>query len=214
MDRHSVRIVVAVFLILMGIAALLSNLNVLAFSLYNVQWFWLVVFGLGGLLFLAAFASNTRDNWWAVIPGLTLIGLAGIIGVPFLQSGLGGGFFLGMIGLSFWVIYFTHREFWWAIIPGGVLLTLALVAGMSNANNGLDMGGFFFLGLALTFLAVYFIPTAEGRMFWAIWPAAVLGIMGAAMTIGSLSLARFAWPVILILLGGVLIYRTTRPRLQ
>lgn len=214
MDRRSVRILVAVFLILMGIVALLDNLHVLALSLYNVQWFWLLIFGLGGLLFLAAFVSNMRDNWWAAIPGCTLIGLAGVIGVPFLQGGLGGGFFLGMIGLSFWIIYFTHREYWWAIIPGGVLLTLALVAGLSDEANGLDMGGLFFLGLALTFLAVYFMPTHEGRMYWAIWPAGVLGVLGAAMTIGSLSLARFAWPLILIVLGGALIYRTTRPRLQ
>lgn len=208
MDKQSTRILVAVFLILMGVVALLDNLNVLAFGIYNVQWFWLMVFGLGGVLFLAAFVSNMRDTWWAAIPGFTLLGLAGLIGLPVLQGPLGGGFFLGMIGLSFWVIYFTHRDFWWAIIPGGVLLTLALVAGVSESNNGFDMGGFFFLGLALTFLAVYLIPTTAGRMYWAIWPAAVLGIMGALMTVGSSGLARFTWPVVLIVLGGFMIYRT------
>ena len=211
MNRQSTRTLVGLFLILMGVIALMVNLNILAFGTRSLQWwFWLAVFGLGGVLFLAAFVSNSHDAWWAAIPGFTLLGLAGMTSLPTLQGPRGEGFFLGMIGLSFWVIYFSRRDFWWAIIPGGVLLTLALAA--SASGNGFDTGGFFFLGLGLTFLAVYLLPTPEGRKYWAIWPAAVLGIMGMLLALGSSGLARFTWPAVLIVLGGILIYRALRPR--
>lgn len=212
MGRQWSRILVALFLIVMGGLALASNLNLIPLNFLNVEWFWMTVFGLAGVIFLAVYANNMRDNWWAVIPGLTLLGLALLIGVPFFQGEIGGGMFLGMIGLSFWVIYFTRREFWWAIIPGGVLLTLALVASVSGEGNGMDTGGFFFLGIALTFLVVYFLPTAEGRMRWAIWPAGVLGIMGALLLTSSVGLARFVWPAFLILFGGLMVFRAMRPK--
>ncbi len=119
-----------------------------------------------------------------------------------------------MIGLSFVVIFLTHREHWWAVIPGGVLLTLGLVASMSDLGNGFDTGGIFFLGLALTFLMVYFIPTQEGRMLWAIWPAGILGVMGMLLLIGSSGLARLVWPAALIFFGGLMIFRSLKARAQ
>ncbi len=214
MGKQAGRIIFALFLIALGVIVLLSNLNVLAIDFNNNQLFWSVAFTVGGLAFLVAYMSSFQENWWAVIPGFTLLGIAALIGLPFFQSVYGGAMFLGMIGLSFWVIFFTRREFWWAVIPGGVLLTLAAVTLMSETDNGFGAGGFFFLGLALTFLLVYYLPTAYGRMRWAIWPAGVLGIMGALIMTGASGLARFVWPAVLIVIGGLLVMRAMRPRLQ
>ncbi len=209
MGRQTWRILFSIFLIAMGVVFLLSNLHMLPFELNNNQIFWTAAFGVGGLAFVAAFLSSVNENWWAAIPGFTLLGLAAIIGLPALANVFGGAVFLGMIGLSFWVIFRVRREVWWAVIPGGVLLTLAGVTLLAE-TDGFASGGFFFLGLALTFLVVYFLPTNAGRMYWAIWPAGVLGVMGALIMTGAAGVARFIWPAVLILIGGLLVYRSAR----
>ena len=211
MGRQGANIIFAVLLIGLGVLFLLSNFNMLPFEIEDNNIFWTVAFAVGGLAFIAAYISNARENWWAVIPGFTLLGLAALVALPESVQEMGGGLFLGMIGLSFWVIYFTRREFWWAIIPGGVLLTLAVVAGFSNLMEGTTTGAFFFLGLAATFFVVYFMPTQEGRMLWAIWPAGVLGILGMLLLAGAEGMARFVWPLFLLVAGGLLVFRALRP---
>ncbi|NLG96293.1 MAG: hypothetical protein GX491_02930 [Chloroflexi bacterium] len=213
MGRQWFRILVSLFLIGLGVLFLLNNLNLLPWSIISEQIFWGAAFGLGGLIFLGVFLSN-RENWWAVIPGFVLLGLAIIVSgiIPPGFGDLEGGVFLGMIGLSFWVIYFTHREQWWAVIPGGVLVTLAAIATMPNSLEGLVTGGIFFLGLALTFGLVYLLPTPDGRMYWAAWPAGILGAMGVLLLLGAGDLIRFVWPVALILFGGLMVWRALRPR--
>ena len=87
----------------------------------------------------------------------------------------GGAIFLGGIGLSFFAVYLTDRvERWWALIPGGVLVTLAGVTIAAQRFGEFQTAGFFFFGLAITFLLVALLA----GMRWAYWPALVLGIMG------------------------------------
>jgi hypothetical protein len=215
MERIGFRIVLSVFLIGLGVVILLSNLNLVPWDITGMQWFWLLIFGGAGALFLAAFLSN-RENWWAVIPGFTLLGLAVLVSniIPRPYEELGGSLFLGMIGLSFLVIFAVRRDFWWAIIPGGVLATLAMVAAASSFMAGMTVGAFFFLGLGATFLLVYLIPTGHGRMTWAIWPASILGAMGVLMTLGMPNAGQYIAPIALIGFGGLLVFRALRSRAQ
>ena len=60
-----------ILLILGGVVFLLQNLGY--FELGDL--FWALLFGLGGLFFLSVFFPN-RANWWALIPGLTLLSIA------------------------------------------------------------------------------------------------------------------------------------------
>jgi len=203
------RVVLAGFLILLGGLILLSNLNILPWNIEAMQWFWLLVFGGAGFTFLAVFLNN-RENWWAVIPSFTLLGLAILVSdvIPSRYSEVGGAIFLGMIGLSFWVIYILRRAFWWAIIPGGVLTTLALVALLGDTLGGIAGGAIFFLGLAVTFLVLYLLPTKDGRQLWAIWPAGILGLLGLMLTLGAGGIAQYIFPAALILFGGWVIFRS------
>lgn len=209
MEKSVGRVIFSLFLIGLGVVILLSNLNVLPFEIDNNQVFWLAAFAVGGMAFLAVFVSDLRENWWAVIPGFTLLGLGMLIGLPRLWGAFGGAVFLGMIGLSFLVILLVRREQWWAAIPAGSMLTIAGVAALSGADGFLS-GGVFFLGLAATFLVVYLMPTPEGRMLWAIWPAGVLGVMGALIMTGASGAAKFVWPAALILVGGWFVFRALR----
>ena len=131
--------------------------------------------------------------------------------MPKMWDDLSGGLFLGMIGLSFLVIYLIRRDFWWAVIPGGVLATLAVVALTSSSiDEGTASGGLFFLGLAATFLVVYFLPTPEGRMQWALWPAGILGLIGMVVLAGAGGVASYIFPLFLVGVGGFMIFRAMR----
>lgn len=207
MKRFDVRTVGAILLIVIGILLLLQNLGILVGV---VALIWSLIFGAGGAVFLYVFLTN-RTQWWAIIPGFALLGLAALIALdefwPQVGDILGGALFLGGIGLAFWVIYFVKREHWWAVIPGGVMFTVALIAGLSSIFKGVEMGGVLFLGLGLTFGLLYFVPTPHGRMKWALIPAAVLLVMGLLITAATTGILEYLWPAALILVGLYLLVR-------
>ena len=208
MKRFETRVAWGILLIAGGVLFLLQNLGILG---GGIALLWALLFGAAGVIFLYVFLTD-RANWWAVIPGFVLLSLAVLIVLNQLAPGVGGtwggALFLGGVGLGFWVIYFVNREHWWAVIPGGVLLTLALVAGLSSVLEGIETGGVFFLGLGLTFGLLSFLPTPQGRMKWALIPAAVLLVMGLLITAAFTSALNYLWPLALILIGLYLIFRT------
>jgi len=208
MKRNIVSIIAGILLIAVGIFLVLQNLGIVTLG----NFLWPVLFGLGGLVFVYAFLVN-RENWWALIPGLTLLGLAGVIAWdsfgPPAARGWSASFLLGGIGLSFLIIFLNDREHWWAIIPGGVLLTIALVAGLSSSRSELiDVGSIFFLGLALTFGLLGVLPTPRGRQRWALIPAAVLLAVSILTMAAMADVLRYAWPLVLIVAGGWAVFRT------
>lgn len=213
MRENTIRILVSVLLILFGTIFLLVNFNVLPWDITAMNLFWALLFGTIGVVFLAVFFSN-RENWWALIPGFTLIGLGILAGevLPPQYEDLGGAIFLGMIGVSFLTIYLTQREQWWAIIPGGVLVSLAAVVVASNLFSGEAAGGILFIGIALTFLVLYFRPVSGERMDWALWPAGITGVMGLFILAGAVDIMRFVWPLILIAVGGWVLLRGLRTK--
>ena len=149
-----------------------------------------------------------KEQWWAIIPGLTLLGLS-LSGLDSLLnfypgSSWTGAVFLGCIGLAFWLIYLRRQDQWWAIIPGGVLLTLAAVAGLDNIPDWSEV--IFFLGLAVTFALVGILPNQLDTR-WAFIPAAVLAVLGVALFAPFRSAMLLIWPVALIALGVFILIR-------
>ena len=192
----------------LGVVFLLQNFGVLS-GIANLVW--VVLFGLGGLAFLWVFITN-NEQWWALIPGFTLLGLAGLIGFGDRLGEWAAALFLAAIGLSFWLIYAVRRDFWWAIIPGGALFSVALLVALSDVMKGEAAVGVFFLGLAATFGLVSQVSTPEGKMKWALIPAAVLAIMGFLFLLTLGGLMNYVWAVALILGGAFLIWRTLARR--
>ena len=167
---------------------------------------------LGGALFLGMLALSfwyvyltDRDGrWWAIIPGGVLTALALLILASSYFAEYSGAIVLGGIGLTFFVVYLTNTvERWWALIPGGVLVTLAGMTIAATRFGEFQTVGFFFLGLALTFLLVALLA----RMKWAYWPALVLGIMGLLGLVSLISYSNYFWAIILIAVGGFLVVR-------
>ncbi len=193
-------------LILAGVMFLLQNMGVFRFG----DLFWGVLFILGGGAFLAVILQDSAQ-WWAIIPGLSLIGIGALIFLTVLAPGLmgllGGTLVLGSIGLAFLIIYLLDREKWWALIPAGTLLTLAVVAAISQVLPGMQTGGVFFLGLGLTFALVALLPSTAGRMTWAWIPAGILAVMGLLLMAVSGNIINYFWPLVIIAAGGFLIIR-------
>ena len=90
------------------------------------------------------------------------------------------------------------------------MLTLAGVSLITD--NGIFSGGLFFLGLALTFGLVYILPKPAGKLTWALYPAGILLILGALVTLGATNLINYVWPLALLASGGYVIYRALRKK--
>jgi len=171
----------------------------------------------GGSLFLGGVAlsfwyvyfTSRVERWWAIIPAGVLTALAVMIIVAQSFEKFGGAIFLGGIGVSFLGVYFTDRaERWWALIPAGVLSTLAGVTIATERFGPFQTAGFFFFGLAFTFLLVALLA----NMRWAYWPALVLGIMGFLGIVSLLNIVNYVWAIALIGAGAFILFRyfTTR----
>jgi hypothetical protein len=201
-----------ILLILVGVLFLLQALGVLPQIGASI---WALLFVVGGVAFLWVFIAN-REQWWAVIPGCTLLGIAGTIALADSGGSWAGALVPAAIGVSFWIIFLTRRDFWWAIFPGGVLITVAVIAGFGDILPDEMTAGILFLGLALTFLLAYLLSTSAERMKWALIPAIVLGVLGIAFiaALGNLvTLLAIVGPLALIVIGGFLLWRgLKRPR--
>ena len=207
MKRFDSPAIWGVVLVVAGVLFLLQTTGVLGTALAIV---WVLAFAAAGVAFLYVFYAD-QVRWWAIIPGLSLLGLAALIAIdeffPALGAIIGGSLFLGAIGLSFIIVYLVKREQWWAIIPGGVLLTLAIVAGVDEVAPAMDTGWLFFLGLGGTFLVLSIVPTPSGRIKWAIIPGAVLLTLGMVLAAQAAAVLKYVWPAALILGGVYLVLR-------
>ena len=211
MKSKSGRIIFGGLLILLGVILFIQSLLGFNISGLIVPALFLV----GGGVFFYLFANN-QEQWWALIPGFTLLGIGGLTGMgelaPRFASIFGGAFFLAMIGLSFLVIFILHREYWWAVIPAGVLFTLALMTLAGQANGSLS-GALFFLGLAVTFGVLGLMPVGQ-KDKWPWIPAGACAVLALVLAIGSgiFNQPVFALlgPAILIVVGVYLIVRSAR----
>ena len=200
------RVLWGALLILAGIAFLLQN--IFDFPLGGV--FWGFLFVIGGFVFISVFISN-RQQWWAVIPGFTMLGIGFTIVVgsvfPRLGEYIGGPVILGGIAVGFLFVYLIERKNWWALIPAGVMFTLAVVAGLERFISGGGTGGLFFLGMGATFALIALLPTPQGKMSWAWIPAGVLIVMGLIVFTAAENVFNYIWPVVLILVGVLFVFR-------
>lgn len=210
MDLLRSRIVWGILLVLGGVALLLENLNVIRIG----GALWGFILAVAGLVFLFEYMRN-RMRWWPLIPGITLLAVALtiLLDVAFPRIGgiLGGMIVLGGIGISFVLVYLVDQSNWWAVIPAGVLLTLALMSVLENLDLGFDTGGFFMLGIGLTFFVLSVLPGPHGSLKWAAIPGGVLVVIGVIILAVTEQAFQAIWPVLLILLGLFIAVRALLP---
>ncbi len=172
--------------------------------------------------FLVVYLRNRQRRWplipfgvlaWiSLIPALTLMVNDHFIGVAVML----------LLAAPFVVVYFLSPRNWWAMIPAGVFVSISLVVLLAMTvladRTGQDLlmeqvaGGVLFLGLGLTFLGLWLrrsdVPTA-----WAIYPAAVLGLLALVTFIGGQKGLTYAGPLAVIVGGILLIFNSNRRKL-
>lgn len=137
------------FLFAGGVASLFDLLGI-------ADWLTgLIALGGGSLPFLYIYLRNRKANWWALIPGGILLGiavttaLAGLIGEAWEAT-----FVLWGIAAVFAVVFLANRRNSWALIPAGVLAFIGLGVSPFGFSIGLLFGaGLIVLG-ALIILRV------------------------------------------------------------
>lgn len=188
-------------LIALGLVLLANNLDVWG------DWeapIWSLIFGAGGLVFLGTFITD-REQWWALIPGLVLLGIAAAIFVGeqnLVPDYVVAVFVLGGIALPFLLIFLMDRENVWALIPGFTMSGIALAVLLEGMGliGGTAMGGVIIGGISLGFLVIYLLDREQG---WALFPGGILAII--ALFLLAAAAIELVWPLILILLGLLLL---------
>lgn len=117
MNTSARRIFLGIALILLGGLFLLQQIFHLPIHLGSV--IVAMAFILAGLAFIFVLLNNRRENWWAAIPGLVLLGLGALIATseffPGFANHFGGSLFLAQLGWLFLSYCWSDR------MPGGLL---------------------------------------------------------------------------------------------
>jgi hypothetical protein len=185
-----------------GVMLLLFEFGFLTPYTPLLQYILAGLFVFAAILFFGAFA-RTPAEWWRVIPGWTLLALAGVLVLSTLavdQRWLGATVF-GGLALAFAHVYLTDRSGrWWALIPGGFLLVLGVVMGVSAWGVALEgLALLLFGGLGGVFFLLFLL---HRRQWWAVLPGGVLVVFAALAAARSndgqvTPLLRW-WPLLLI----------------
>lgn len=147
--------------------------------------------------FAAAYLTDRKQNWWALIPGGVMLFLAL---VTLLVDNVGGEWvgaaFLFIIGLSFFIVYMSNRTRQWALLVAYILFVLSIAPAMASFGGDVPayFGSIFLLAVAVPFYVVYFRQTEQdqpaGRNWWAIIPAGVMTTLAIIATLGIAGFIR------------------------
>ncbi len=211
--QKNYRMIFGTILILAGVLLLAQR-----FGYVGGQWddaIMTLAFGTATLYFVSLFISE-RSRWWAAFVAFIFLGLTTS---QFIEVFLPNvpGFYVGasvllLMGLGFLTIYYLDRQMWWALIPGGVMLSLTAVIAVEEVfpQVPFESAGFLFIGLGLTFLILFLLPTQGGRLRWAIYPALSLLVFGLFIGLGDENLWNIVWPSLILLLGIYFIFGAFR----
>jgi hypothetical protein len=184
-------------LVALGILLLIDNLDLLG------DWnapIWSLVLAALSLVFLATYFSD-REQWWALIPGLVILGIA--VAVFLAEQDLVADYvvatiILAGVGVPFFLIYLSDRQHWWALIPAFTMTGVAtgvLLEGV-GAISGTAVAGFVFAGISGGFGAIYLI---DRHQWWALIPGGIMGVMAFGFLLAAAT--EYVLPIALILLG-------------
>lgn len=185
-----------------GVLLLLFEFGFLTPYTPLLQYILAGLFVFGAVLFFGAFA-RTPAEWWRVIPGWTLLALAGVLVLSTLavdQRWLGATVF-GGLALAFAHVYLSDRGGrWWALIPSGFLAVLGAVMGVSAWGIPMEaLALLLFGGLGGVFFLLFLL---HRRQWWAVLPGGVLVVFASLAAARSsdgqvMPLLRW-WPLLLI----------------
>ncbi|MBN1318316.1 MAG: hypothetical protein JXA42_22735 [Anaerolineales bacterium] len=202
MKKHSVMKIWGGLLVAIGLMLLLGN-----FGLYNSvgRLLWALILGGISAPFLLVFVSD-KNQWWSLIPGCTLAGIALSL---FTHGALSAIIINGSIAVAFFFIYLSDRDNWWALIPGWVMTCVSLIIFMGWIGLEWLIAPFVMFAIAVPFLVVYLV---DREQWWSLIPGGIMTGIGVLILMGEIFSTKTLGPALLILAGIWLIYRSFRPK--
>lgn len=187
----------------------LAGLSLLFFATYFVsgvaQWGWLlpafICAGTAVTIFLAESGVDAswvaapvllgvslpffivylldRKNWWALIPGWTMLVISAVVSLEeFIDGEWVATLILWGIALPFLVVFLTDRSRWWALIPFGVMGIVGAIPALTTVADDDLIGGLLMFLFALPFFVVFL---ARQGNWWALIPGGVLATIGVTV---------------------------------
>ena len=205
------RYILGIALLVMGILAIISNLQILGDR--SVRIGWAVIFGVASGFALYYSVKRPAQRWLLPL-GLALLGLAVSRVLAYFPAtdDFANLTAVAWVGLALLLAVFYGLNNWLLVIPAGIFLSLAAVEAFRAWQLDLPTEGVLFLGTGLAFLLLFFLPARIGKTNWALIPAAVLLAIGALASYQDVTQATgYLLPALLLLAGGgVLVYTFRR----
>jgi hypothetical protein len=211
MDKKTMNVVWGSIIILLGLFLLLITTDVIDIH-FSASWLFGILFFLAFIFFMGVYFSMKKEQFWPLIPGIIMLGLCLLILSEEigLRGNVGAGLFILFIGLSFLAVYVLHPVNWWAIIPAGMVGSVSLVIFFGDLFGV----GLMFLGMGLTFIALYFILLGtEDKHWWPLIPGSILAFMGILfLFFGPIEFGNYILPIALIIVGIILIVQSSKKK--
>ncbi len=213
MEKAKSNLLFGGLLVVVGLAYLLNNLDIIFIeSEVTVS---MVFWAIGAYLFSK---FSTTKGIGFLIAGVisTFIGLViWLESIPGFDDQFIGVIVLWTAAALFAVGFLRNSENWGFLIPTGILFTTGSMVWLDMILYNDDvLGSVFFLGLGATFGFLYLIKNEKNKLDWAKVPALCLvAFSGFLFLVTSDSLITdMFFPIILILLGGYLVYSATKQK--
>ncbi len=213
MHAERSRGIVGLLFILVGIILFTMNMGWLE---YNTNLLWGIGFIVFGIAMIVRFRRvDPRISLLLIGVVLVVIGSTILLNAFHIVSeDFIGAAFLWAVGAVFLSVHLRGTQFWWAIIPGGILVVVGCLVffGSSGILNYDYLPFLFFSGLSLVFWYLRLYRHPDVNLRWAVFPAAILSVIAIILLMDMVSIDVWKWvfPLGLIAVGGIIIWRNVR----
>lgn len=186
---------------------------------------WRIIFLLAANLLRQMEETMKENKREGLVGGLILIGI-GVIAllaqfVDFISWESFGVYFLLLLGGVFLLWGILSRQAG-PIIPGGILSGIGLGTVMLVNEwipAGMEDGGVFLVVFGLGWFLITLLTAVftHDTQWWALIPGSIIAFVGLSILFGgvfmkTLETASTLWPVILIIAGGFILWKASRPK--
>ena len=213
MEKGKSNLLLGGMLVLVGLAYLLNNLDIIFIE--NEVTVSMTFLAIGAYLFFR-FVKTKAMGFLITGAIFTFIGLViWLESIPGFDDQYIGVIVLWTAAALFGYGFLRNSENWGFLIPAGILFTIGSMVWLDMILYNDDvLGSIFFLGLGSTFGFLYLIRNERNKLDWTKVPALCLIVFSGFLflvTSDSLITDMF-FPVVLILLGGYLVYNATKQK--
>ena len=196
---------IGVIFVFIGLLILFRSLNLFDGVVGNVVW--VVVMGGASLYFFTQFAKSRLQSLWLML-GIVFLSIAAsnIVALFDINNWVPDAILFAGIGLGFTSFYVIDKLNWWSILPAGLVFSLGLIRVLEQTSPDTETNGILFLGLGITFLILFALPTKYSRLSWTLIPGvALLGIGFLNNFSGSSDITGYVGPGLLVLSGIIVL---------